>query len=283
MSEQSINQPLEDEISLKDFIDFLSESWKAMALSGILGGLLASGYAFITPPKYEATANFQVARVMGVDVEAPATLMEKLKMPMYYSTESYSACNVMDSIEPGAVIAKSLKPVLSKTAPIISFSYKAKSREDAQNCVENVLNDINNNQNILAKSILESKKNQLRKLKQKLEAAERIIESLPNKNPNFNFSDSQFSASALLLVAILSKENEIQDIRNQIFDLEIGLVEPQTRESFLITPIYMPTQSVSPSRNLIVMGGVAAGLCLALVLGITRRAYLSYKASDNSK
>ena len=40
MSEQSFNQSLEDEISLKDIIDFLVESWKVIALSGIFWGFI---------------------------------------------------------------------------------------------------------------------------------------------------------------------------------------------------------------------------------------------------
>ena len=280
MSEQSFNQPLEDEISLKDIIDFLSESWKPIALSGILGGLLASGYAFITPPKYQATANIQVAKVAGSDVEAPSTLVEKLKMPMYYSTDSYSACNVMDKIEPGEMIVKSLKPRLSKTAPIISFSYKEESREDAQKCLESILNDVRNNQNLLAKPLLESKKKQLTNLKKKLDAAERVVKSLAIKNSNFDFSDSKFSASALLLATTLSKDTEIKDLVNQINDLEISLTEPQTQETFLTTPIYAPKQKVSPERALILMGGVAAGLFLGLLFMIGKRSLHAYKTSN---
>jgi len=280
MSEQPFNQPLEDEISLKDIIDFLVESWKVIALGGIIGGLLATGYAFITPPKYQATANIQVARVAGTDVETPNILVEKLKMPMYYSTESYSACNVMDKIEPGEMIAKNLKPVLSKTTPIINFSYKEDSSINAQKCLESVLNDIRSNQNLLAKPILEGKKNQLTNLKQKLEAAERVIKILPNQSSNFDFSDTKFSASALLLATTLSKENEVKDLRTQINDLEIALLEPQTREAFLTTPIYAPKQKVSPRRALILMGGLAAGLFSGLFFMIGKRSIHVYKESS---
>jgi uncharacterized protein involved in exopolysaccharide biosynthesis len=280
MSELSFNQPLEDEISLKDIIDFLSESWKEIALSGIVGGLLATGYVFITPPQYQAVANIQVARVAGSDVEAPSTLVEKLKMPMYYSTESYSACNVMDTIEPGAVIAKNIKPTLSKTAPIISFSFKEDSPDSAKKCLESVLNDVRKSQNLLAKPILESKKNQLTNLKQKLDSAERIIKNLPNENSNFDFTDSKFSVFTLLLATSLSRENEIKDLLNQINDLEIALSEPVTRETFLTTPIYSPKQKVSPKRALILMGGLVTGLFLGLFFMIGKRRWHNLRMSN---
>jgi uncharacterized protein involved in exopolysaccharide biosynthesis len=280
MSEQSFNTISEDEISLKDIIDFLVESWKTIVLGGVVGGLLGLGYGLIAPAKYQATANIQVAKVAGIDVEAPAVLIEKLKMPMYYSQKTYVACNVMDKLEPGEEIAKTLKPVLAKTAPIIAISYREESREGAQKCLESVLDDVRSNQSILAKPIFESKTNQLLNLKLKLESAEKIVKMLPKNNTVFDFSDSKFSASTLLLATTLSKENEIKDLRTAINDLEIALLEPQTKEAFLTTPIYAPQKKVSPNRTMILVGGLAAGLFIGLLLMMVKRFYGPYKASN---
>jgi hypothetical protein len=96
----------------------------------VVGGLLGLGYGLIAPAKYQATANIQVGRVAGIDVETPATLVEKLKMPLYYSQKTYLACNVMDEVDPSEEITKTLKPTLSKTAPIVTISYREKSREE---------------------------------------------------------------------------------------------------------------------------------------------------------
>ncbi len=283
MSEQFFNTISEDEISLKDIIDFLAESWKIIVLGGVAGGLLGLGYGLITPAKYQATANIQVAKVAGTDVEAPALLVEKLKMPMYYSQKTYVACNVMDKLEPGEVIAKTLKPTLTKTAPIITISYREESREDAQKCLESVLDDVRSNQSLLAKPIFESKTNQLLNLKLKLESAEKIVKILPKNNAGFDFSDSKFSASTLLLATTLSKENEIKDLRTAINDLEIALVEPQTKGAFLTTPIYAPQQKVSPKLTMILIGGLVAGLFIGLLGMMGKRAYVRYKASNQQQ
>jgi uncharacterized protein involved in exopolysaccharide biosynthesis len=261
----------EDELSLTEVIDFFRESWKQILVSSIIGGTLGVGYALISPSKYLAAAHIQVAKVAGSDVEAPNVLVEKLKMPMYYSQDTFTVCNLTEEKEPGVSIANRLKPTLSRNAPIISITYKDKSTEDAKKCLEGVLNDIRSNQNILAKPILETRNNQLANLKQKLESAEKISKVLSIKNPSFDFSDSKFSASTLLLATTLNKENEIKDLRTQIRESEIALAEPQTKEAFLTTPIYAPSVRVEPKRTMIVLLFGIAGLVLAIAYLLGRR------------
>ncbi len=279
MSEQSFNTISEDEISLKDINDFLVESWKVIVLGGFIGGLLGLGYGLMAPAKYQATANIQVAKVAGTDVETPTQLVEKLKMPMYYSQKTYVACNVMDKLEPGEVLAKTLKPTLLKVAPIITISYRDESRDVAQKCLGSVLDDVRSSHNLLARPIFESKSNHLINLKSKLESAEKIVKMLPKDNAGYDFSDSKFSASTLLLATTVSKENQIKDLMAAINDLEIALVEPQTKEAFLTTPIYAPQQKVSPKKTMILLGGLVVGLFIGSLLMIGKRVYVAYKAS----
>ncbi len=160
---------------------------KIIILGGVAGGLLGLGYGLIASAKYQATANIQVAKVAGVDVEAPAVSVEKLKMPMNYSQKTYAACNLIDKFESGEVIAKTLKPTLIKNVPIITISYIEESSEDAKKCLVSVLDDIRANQKLEAKPIFEGKKNQLVYLKLKLESAEKIIKILPKKVLNLIF------------------------------------------------------------------------------------------------
>jgi uncharacterized protein involved in exopolysaccharide biosynthesis len=255
------------------------ESWKAIALGGMIAGLLATGYIFITPPKYQATANIQVARVAGSDIESPAILLEKMKIPSYYSQKTYLACNVKDAVDPGMTIASNLKPILVKSAPIIKVSYKAASRKEAVSCLEAVMDEIRFNQNILSKSVINTKLTQLLALKQKLHTIESFRSKLTNLN--LDFSDSKSSSSNLLLAITIMKENEIKDLRFQISDIEISLVEPQTIETFLSAPIYSSDQKVSPKRAMSMIGGGVAGLFFGLLLMLGHRVYRAYKVSKS--
>jgi capsular polysaccharide biosynthesis protein len=280
MSEQSFSTISEDEISLKNIIDFLADSWKAIMLCAIAGGLLGLGGGVRTPPTYQATAYIQVTKVAGIEVEAPATLVEKLKMPTYYSEKTHAACNVLENLEAGAVISSSLKPAWLKTAPIITISYRQASPEDAEKCLEGVLDDVQVNQRLIAKPIFESKTNQLVNLKLRLESAQKIVNVLPKPNTVFDFSDSKFSASTLLLTTILSKENEVKDLQNQINDLEISLSAPHTKEAFLTTPIYSPKKNLSPKPTRFLLMGLMSGVFIGLLLMMGKRAYSAYGASN---
>lgn len=281
MNEQSYGSG-EDELSIAEIVDFFRESWKQIVLGGVVGGVIGVSVALLSPSIYQATAYIQVAKVANADVEAPNILLEKLKMSMYYSQKTFSECNVENTIEPGKAIANGLKPTLSKNAPIISISYKDKNIDDAKKCLESVLNDIRTNQNEIAKPILEQRKNQLSNLKQKLESAEQITKLLSSKKPNFDFSDSKFSASTLLLATTLSKENEVKDLRTQINDLEIALAEPQTKETYLTTPISAPNIRVEPKRSLIALGSIVGGVFLAIGFLIVRRGWAKIKASKKA-
>jgi LPS O-antigen subunit length determinant protein (WzzB/FepE family) len=268
MSEQLFSKPSEYENSLSDIIDFLLESWKAIAISGVVGGLLAAGYSSVIPPKYQAKAYIEVAKVAGIEVEPPAQLEEKLKLPIYFSTESYSACNVVGQAEPGLVIVNQLKSRSVKATSMLNISYVGDSPEGAKKCLMSLINDIRTNQNLLAKTTLDSKKTQLAQLKLKLHSLERVFGAMPDDKSTF------------MAYVLLSKEAEIKDLRTQVNDLEFSLLAPQTKDALLAAPIYSPNQKVSPNRAKILTLGLIYGLFLGLLFMIGKRRWHAYKMSS---
>jgi LPS O-antigen subunit length determinant protein (WzzB/FepE family) len=82
-----------------------------------------------------------------------------------------------------------------------------------------------------------------------------------------------------LLATTLSKENEVKDLRTQINDLEIALAEPQTKETYLTTPINAPNIRVEPKRSLIALGSIVGGVFLAIGFLIVRRGWAKIKAT----
>lgn len=269
----------DDEISLIDIFKFLKDGWVLLFLTTVVGFFGGVGYVFIEPIKYQATANIQMATVADKAVESPDVLVEKLKLPLYFSEATINACDVGIQKTGGEYLTKSLNPNTNKNAPFVNISFEAKSAKVAKQCLAGVIEDIQSNQNILAKPVIDAKNNQLNMLKQKLVDSERFHNQLGVKSVSFDFSDPKFSASQLLIATVLMKDNEIKDLRYQITDLQAALEEPQTRTTHIVTPIYAPEQRVLPKRILIVISGMAAlaGLFFGILLLLLHRTWKHIK------
>lgn len=263
----------DDSISIKEIVEFVRESWKSIAIGSVVGLAVGAGYALVAPPKYLATAHMQTAKVAGSDVEAPALLVEKLKLPSYFNKETFLACGLEGLAEPGVALANALKPTLMKTAPIISISYKAKSDKLAVGCIDAVMADVRTNQAMLAKPIIEQKNIQLATLKQKLDSAEQVANLMQPKKQNFDFNDTKFSGASLLFATTSAKANEVKDLKAQISDIEIQLQEPQTKETYFTTPIYASTNPVEPKKLISLVGGMIGGAVLSVIYLIARTQY----------
>lgn len=266
------NNTNEEEISLADVVQFLQEGKYWIISIAIACTLLGAVYAFLSTPKYEATANIEMASVAGTVIEAPNILGEKLKFPLYYSTDTYKACDVENEFpSPGQFLAAALMPVVSKNAPIVSIKFRAESISTSKKCLESVLSDVKKSQGILSKPMLDKKNSQLQMLLEKLEGVEKVLAQLPVGNKKFDFNDSQFSATALLLTTSLVKESEVSSLRNQISELQISLTEPQTRDTNLVTPIYASSKQVEPKRALVIVSSAIGGILLGLLFWAGRK------------
>lgn len=264
----------EDEISLLDILDFFKENIRFILRFTYLFFVLGTVFAILTNPKYEAIGNIQMAKVANVAIEEPAQLVEKLKIPTYYSSESIISCDLEKSETASEDLVRSLKPTLNRNAPIITISHRAKSAKQSKACVESVLQDIRKSQHILVTPLIASKQSYLSTLKSKLETAERIKGQLSDKAIKFDFNDSKFSAASLVIATSLNKENEINDLTQQIFDLEQSLQFPQTSETFLASPIH---EKKTSSHVLVIITSILMGFFVGVGVALLRTSLQNFK------
>lgn len=276
MSQQSHNQQSEHDVSIKEILDFLVGSWKTLVAAGTIGVLVAAVHSETKSNIHIVTANIQVAKVADISVETPEILIEKLKTPVYFTTKTYLACNLSDSIEPGEVLSRKLKPTLSKNTPIVNLVYGAESRQVAERCLQAVFEEIKANQELIAKPIFNSKVAYLNKLKQELRSAETSIKNLSSKNYSAELSNSELLATNLLFSTILMMENRISELNSKIDLLEFSLTPPQTRNAFLSVPLYAPQQKDSTRQPVNLILGLIGGLFFGILIIYSRRAYQHY-------
>lgn len=268
---------VDDEISLLDIYMFIKEGWKSIAISTFFAGILGVGAAFVLPEKYLASASIQPAKVLGNDVETVAMLAEKMKSPTYYSSNTFSLCNLNETPNAGQELTKALNPNVAKNSSFVSISFKAISPQQSRSCLDAVLGDVVRNQNEIAENRINLAKSNLSKDKEKLLLAERFLSSLSKQSKLFDFKDEQFSASQLLLATIQSKQSEVTELKNSIQQAELLLMEPQTKTASFTTPIFSPESKVEPKRSLIIAISVLAGGLLGLLWLFVRRAMTKIK------
>lgn len=307
-----------DELSLLDIIDFFKSHWQQIAISTVICSLAGLTYAFLATPKYQATANLTMTMVGStptttttttttIPVEQPAALQESIKLPFYFSEMNLKAC-LLDS-DQYQLLSNSIISTINKNSPVINLSYKSSTPTAAEACLESIIQTIQNKQAAMAystifsnkelmnsylnrlselknsdKQYIATKKNQLETLRSKLLADEKLQTSLSSKDLNFDFKSDNFAASSLLITLITSKENEIKEIKNQIADIELFLVNlqtpnaqdinelnakisalkvasspPLTQTATLVTPIYAPDSPVEPKKALIILIATVLG------------------------
>ena len=263
----------EDGLSLTDALQFIINGWKTIGRSAIIGLIVGISYVLLAPEKFQADVIIQGALVAGQSVESPAVTVEKLKQPTYYAQDTLTKCDVNNSATAFSSLAKDLKPALNKIAPVISLSYTAKSAELAKSCLESVITDIGKDQQRIAEPLIQMRKDQLANTQTKLALADETMKQLGGKRLNFDIPDQKFSASTVFYSIILSKQNEIADLRKSVETQTIELSAPQTQPASAATPIYAPSVRVSPKRSTAIVGAVFGGALLGILWLLAQRAW----------
>ena len=326
MSEQTTVE--QNEFTLFDIYDFFREGWKMIVGFSVIGLLIGVVMSFVLPEKFQASVLIEPASVAlrananapmtRQSVELPAVLAEKMKQPTYYSEKTLKACtNNPEPISPQTLVS-GLKPNVARNSVYVSVSYIAPSSKIASACLESVLNDVVVNQARLSEPLINNLQVELSNAEQelkaviterdqqriknreklavaqsKLVAAQNFVERVSKESLSFNFSDPQFSASALLISTLIKTQNEIKDLELQINALEMeiaanitdrdqavrkmtntvselknALLPPNTKEASFAAPIYAPDRKVEPKRSLVTLiclfGGGFLGVLILL-------------------
>ena len=326
-----VDQTNQENISLVDIYRFCKDGWKTVAVTAIVGLGLGVTTAFVMPEKFQATALIEPARVAVVGqtsitdkpLESKEVLLEKMKSPTYYTDQTVQACGLSENPAPFSALAKNLNPTAGRNSAYVSVSFRAQSPKIAANCLTSVLKDVAQNQALLAAPLINTIEVQLQNTslelqattterdqqriknveklnvsKQKLLAAQDFVSKFEKNSLNFNFDDPRFSASALLLSTLISKQNEIKDLEIQISALEMevaanmtnkdqevrrlatrvnelknALAPPSTKPATFAAPVYAPDTRVEPKRGMLALVGLVAGGFLGFLLLLGRRLY----------
>jgi LPS O-antigen subunit length determinant protein (WzzB/FepE family) len=277
MSEQSFNTISEDEISIKDIIDFLVESWKSIVLTGLLGLLGSIVYLSMTPNQYQATAQIQMAQIstnnnstnpLGVNIEDPNLLMARLRLPSTYSNQEIKACDFESAEAPSEALVKAAKfSTVKGVGSMIELKVNRDSKEVAITCAQSLFENIKASQNEIIKPYIEEAKTLLVKYQERLTNSQALV-SRADKS------------GAALSAAYLANRDEVKFLTEEILRLNTFITTADTRQAKLVSPIYASDVPVAPKKKIALIVGLFAGLFLGLLLMLGKRSYKAYKASN---
>ena len=260
--------PYDDEISLLvDIIQFFKTNFKRILLFVILGGVLGGLYGKYADPIYNGSVLISPARVAGNFVVDPKIILTKLEMNSYYSKETFLACNPLLNKDKDKDIdydmSNIVKTSLTRRKILIMLKMESPNKETIRECLESITSDINESQKIIADPLIESKKNGLSLVEEKLKLAEEFREQLNDKQiKNLKTTEQRFATDVLYVNIVLNNALEIKALLDQINQLKTELSSEQTKDAGKILPINIERKSF-PSGKL----GLLLGLFFGGVLG----------------
>ena len=273
MSDNHLNQAPENEISIKDIVDFLLESWKIILATGLVGLLGAAGFIVFTPSQYEATAQIQMAQIapnnnsnpLGVNVEDPNLLMARLKLPSSYTEDEIKACGLQDLKLPAESLANTAKlsPVKGVSS-IVELKIRLESKDQAVSCAQSLFENIRDSQNNIVKPYIEEAKALLTKYQARLAEAQSLV------------ARADKSGSALS-AAYLANRDEVKFLTDESIRLNNLISAGDTRQAKLVAPIYASDIPVFPKKKISLLVGLLAGLFLGVLFVMVRKAWRGYR------
>lgn len=267
MTEQSLNITPEDEISIRDIINFLVDSWKLIILTGFLGLIASIAYLALTPNQYLAAAQIKIPQLIDKNLnfslsnynDDSSVMIARLKFPSSYEAEDVKACGFDSSNTSFDAIQKNIKVSLMKDArSIIELNVKHDSKEIAAACVQSLFENIKLYQNKLIEPLIKKANHYLVKNQNRLNTLQSYI------------SQTDKSGGALSNI-YLAYRDEVNFLKEEIYRLNIFIESADLSQVSLISPIYASDIPVSPQRTKSLILGFMVGLLIGLIFAIGKR------------
>lgn len=260
------------EVSLVDILHFLKDTWKASAVTAILGFAVSITYLALAPKKYEAIAHITMAQIraasnninpLGVNIEEPALLIARMSSPTSFTPSAIAACDLQDQVYGALELSKSIKLTITKgVANVVELKTFGQTSEAARACNFAVFEIIKTTQSQIIAPYIEEAKTKLANDEQRLQKAKDLVAKVDK-------TDSAIGA------VYLSTRDEIRDLLDEITSLKNVVTSNQNRSTRLVAPIYASDEPISPKKRLVLAVGFFGGLCLGLLIALMRRVVVS--------
>lgn len=256
-------QTEDNEIGLIDLFLFLRSNRKRIMLGGLVGILLSVAYLALTPKKYEARWQVQMAQFANSNcgtsnnAEEPVTLIQRLRIPTAYSIEVRQGCGMPEDGEFGEYLGGTLKVEATKnTVNVVDMKITGSEREQVKICAEAITSMIAVQQRGMIEERSVGRQVQLVQYEQALKEEQQQLERIKKSElGNFGY---------------LAKLDKLSRLHTKIDGLQEEILLAQLHPARVVVPIYIPSKPIAPKAEFVLLMGFVLGLLLGVLYAIGR-------------
>jgi hypothetical protein len=263
----------EDDISLSEAIQLVKTNSRIL-LSFILLGIIVGGiFGKFSTPEYTGSMVLAPAKINGKLIEEPSLIITKLNNNIYYTKETFLACNPSHNKDDviNFKMSNIIKASMLKDAPLIKLSITSKNKEFNINCLNAIESDL-----ILAdREFIDSHKKNLKELLV-------IIQQQIKENRSFKQELKISEASKLKMnntdssihyTVLGNNFIDFGNLTSEFLNLQFQLSPRQTQYASRIFPINLERKNF-PSTKLGILSGLFLGAFLGLFVIFFRRIFI---------
>ena len=270
----------DDEISLLDILRFLKGAYKTILVFGALGLAIAIAYLVITPNRFEAVAQIQMAQTssannnnnlnsLGVNIEEPAQLIARLSSPSSFSAGAIAACGQQAQSNSALAAVQTIKLTPIKgISNVVELKTVGPTSEAASICAQAIFELIKTSQAQIQAPYLEEAQTRLVEDKSRLDQAKALVAKADK-------------SGAAMSAAYLSTRDEIKLLSDQMALLQDLISFSQSHVTRLVSPIYASDNPVAPKKRIALLAGLLGGLLLGLLIALGRQMWTKLESQHN--
>ncbi|MBT8632131.1 hypothetical protein AOC23_08610 [Polynucleobacter paneuropaeus] len=270
----------DDEISLIDILSFLKGAYKTILVFGALGLAIAIAHLVITPNRFEAVAQIQMAQTsgannnnlnsLGVNIEEPALLIARLSSPSSFSAGAIAACGQQAQSNSALAAVQTIKLTPIKgISNVVELKTVGPTSEAASICAQAIFELIKTSQAQIQAPYLEEAQTRLVEDKSRLDQAKALV------------AKADKSGAVMAAAAYLSTRYEIKLLSDQIALLQDLISFSQSHVTRLVSPIYASDNPVAPKKRIALLAGLLGGLLLGLLIALGRQMWTKLESQHN--
>lgn len=250
-------------MSLGDIADFFRYQWRRILSGCVAGGILAAAWLVVTPYKYEAKWQFQIAQIAkdggsaaGLNVEEPAVLVQRLRSLSAYTEQVRKVC-ISGEDELGDYLGGVFEAqIIKNVTTVVDMRVRSNSVSQVRQCAEALVSMMVAQENELLDERLAGRREQLALYQDSLLKEQLQLERIKTSElGNFGY---------------LAKSDRLSWLRSRIDALQEEALLSKMHPAKLLAPIYISNNPVWPKKGFVLILGVLMGLMFGVLYALLR-------------